>query len=138
MFFLIGIFLFALGNLTFNVFILSFMTQYSRYTQLGDFSAIFLLIFTAYAIIKHQLFNIKVIATETTVIALSIGLLVEVFLSNNFTEGLLKGIVWILATYGGYALIKKPAECCIFSLFGFFQHHLQFCLEFLSIELRLQ
>ena len=79
----------------------------NQYSYLGDYSAIFFLGFTVYAIIKHQLFNIKVIATETTVVALSFGLLFEAFLSNNLTEGLLKGVVWILATYGGYVLVKS-------------------------------
>lgn len=101
--------LFSCGAILVGVFnvIFNTLSNNDNYNWIGDYSIIFLLGFTAYAIIKHHLFNIKVIATETTVVALSIGLLIEVFLSNNLTEGLLKGVVWILATYGGYILIKS-------------------------------
>jgi signal transduction histidine kinase len=105
-FFIIGTSLWALFNVIFNIIVSVFGNNY-RYTQLGDFSAIFFIGFTAYAILKHQLFNIKVIATETIVVLLSIGLLVETFLSNTVGEGLIKAVVWILATYGGYRLIKS-------------------------------
>lgn len=105
-FFIIGFIIFITMNLVFNV-TLPIVRGSIEFWQLGNFSSIFLLGFTAYAIMKHQLFNIKLIATESIVIILSIGLLVEIFLSSNFLEGLLKGIIWILATYGGYALIKS-------------------------------
>lgn len=106
-YFLIGFLIWAFFNVIFNVLLPIINPDGLKYYAYGDYSAIFFLGFTAYAITKHGLFNIKVIATETTVIALSIGLLVEVFLSNNFTEGALKAIIWVLATYGGYVLIKS-------------------------------
>lgn len=105
-YFLTGLIIFALSNLVFNVILPVFFNNYKLYF-LGNYSTIFLIGFTAYAIMKHQLFDIKVITTETIVIALSTGLLIEVLLSNNATEGLLKGIVWVLASYGGYALVKS-------------------------------
>ena len=105
-YFVAGIISVLVFNIIFNV-IYPYIVGNSNYYFLGDFSVIFILGFTAYAIVKHQLFNIKVIATETTVILISIGLIIEVFTSTNVTEGSLKGIVWILATYAGYALIKS-------------------------------
>lgn len=92
--------------LFFNVFLVN-VFKISNYQFLAGFFTLFYISFTAYAIIKHQLFNIKVIATETTVVALSITLFVEVFVSNNITEGALKAIVWMLTTYGGLILIKS-------------------------------
>lgn len=106
-YFLIGTLTYAVLNIVFNIIVsVSYQENY-KYTQLGDFSAIFFLGFTAYAIMKHQLFNIKVIATESIVILLSLGLLVETFLSRSIGEGAIKAIVWVLATYGGYQLIKS-------------------------------
>jgi len=106
-YFLVGIITYAFLNVLFNIIVsVSYPDDY-KFTQFGDFSAIFFLGFAAYAIMKHQLFNIKVIATEAIVILLSLGLLVEVSLSNGLSEGLIKAIVWILATYGGVQLIKS-------------------------------
>lgn len=107
LYFIVGIFIYTFLNIFFNFIIFFLFPLQTRLTQFGDFSAIFLLGFTAYAIIKHQLFNIKIIATETTVVALSVGLIIEVFMSNDLNESLLKLLVWVLATYGGYVLIKS-------------------------------
>ncbi|PIS08067.1 hypothetical protein COT78_00275 [Candidatus Berkelbacteria bacterium CG10_big_fil_rev_8_21_14_0_10_43_13] len=105
--FLIFGFLIFLGmNLVFNI-ILPIMRGSIEYWQLGNCSAIFLLGFTAYAITKHHLFNIKVITTEIIVVTLSIVLLVEVFISSSSLQSAIQAIIWLLATFGGYQLIKS-------------------------------
>jgi len=97
----------AVFNITFNIVWASLRPSDNIY-WLGDYSVIFLLGFTAYAITHHQMFNIKLIATQTAVFAISILLLVETFvLNSNITELLLKFIVWLLATVGGWQLIKS-------------------------------
>ena len=101
-----GISLVALFNIVFNIIIPMIWPNLNIY-WIGDYSLIFFILFTAYAIVKHEMFNIKVIATQVIVMALSIALLVEVFLSNSTMEGVLKAIIWILATYGGWQLIKS-------------------------------
>ncbi len=101
-----GIALVAALNIIFNILVPIFYTTLNIY-WIGDYSLVFLLGFTAYAITKHHMFNIRVIATETTVILISIGLIVEIFLTERKELILLKAIVWLLATYGGYALIKS-------------------------------
>lgn len=106
-YFFIGILFFAVFNIIFNVLIFFLFPNNSKITQYGDFSAIFLLGFSAYAIMKHQLFNIKLIATESVVILLSLILFIQIFISNSFTEGSINAIIWILATYGGYQLVKS-------------------------------
>lgn len=104
---LIGISLVAIFNVIFNIIIPIILPNLNIY-WIGDYSLIWFLGFTAYAIMKFQLFNIKLIATEVSVVALSIGLLIETFISNgNLTEGLLKAIIWVVGTYGGWQLIKS-------------------------------
>jgi signal transduction histidine kinase len=105
--FIIGIFLFALFNIVFNVIGFFLFPNNTKFTQFGDFSAIFFLGFTAYAIMKHQLFNIKVIATQSIVIVLSLVLLVKTFISPDFTQAVISGVIWAIATYGGWQLIKS-------------------------------
>lgn len=105
-YFLSGLVFFAVFNFIFNVVLPIFWGNY-KYYYFGNYSTIVLLVLTAYAIVKRQLFNIKVIATESVVVVLSIGLLIEVFVSNSVVETLVKAIIWLLATYGGYQLIKS-------------------------------
>lgn len=106
MYFIISAVLFAIFNIVFNVLFPLFKNT-DAYYPFGDYSVIFFLVLTAYAILKHQMFNIKVIATEAAVIIISIALLVEAFISNSATEGVLVGAIWIIATYGGILLIRS-------------------------------
>ncbi|MFA7243858.1 MAG: ATP-binding protein [Patescibacteria group bacterium] len=105
-YFLVGVFLFFLGNLIFNALI-NLIVDSNKFDSFGDYSILIFLGFTAYAIIKDKLFDIKLIATQIIVIALSVSLLIEVFISNTLSEGAIKAIIWGLATYGGYLLIKS-------------------------------
>jgi len=105
-YFIFGIIIFLFSNLLFGVFLPAVLKN-SEYTSIGDYSAIFFIGFTAYAIMKHQLFNIKVIATESIVILLSVGLFVQAFISGSAVEYILKFIIWALASYGGWLLIKS-------------------------------
>ncbi len=111
--FFVGIGFVATFNIVFNIIWASIRPTDNIY-WLGDYSVIFLLGFTAYAITKHQMFNIKLIATETIVYVLSILLLAESFtLNTNNTEFAIKLIVWLIVTYAGRQLIfgvKKEIE----------------------------
>jgi len=106
-YFLIGTIIYALLNIVFSIGVSFLYPQNYNYTQLGDFSAITFLGFTAYAIMKHQLFNIKLIATESIVILLSLILFVQIFISNTISEGVINAIIWVLASYGGYQLVRS-------------------------------
>lgn len=105
-YFLVGTLLYAFFNVIFSISFSFFYPENYQYTQFGDFSAIFFLGFTAYAIMKHGMFDIKVIATEATVIVLSITLFVQIFISVTWIEGLVNAIIWVAATYGGWQLIR--------------------------------
>jgi len=101
-----GVFLFAIFNIIFNVIIPAFV-HIDKLYWLGDYAVIFFIGYSAYAIVKYKLFNIKVITTETTVILISISLLIEVFMSSSIVEGAVIFLIWMVATYGGWVLIKS-------------------------------
>lgn len=105
-FILLGIFVFYVLNIIFNV-VLPVGFRLNNLYFIGDYSTIILLGCIAYAILKHGLFNTKMIASESIVIALSIGLFAEIFNFNSLIMVVTQAIIWILATYGGYQLIKS-------------------------------
>lgn len=100
----IGLFLF-IGISVFVNLILRSIVGTDMYYRLGNYSVFFFIGFTAYAIVKTQLFNIRVIATEVLIALISLGLLVDIFVSKTILEGGLKGVLFVLISYGGYKLI---------------------------------
>lgn len=103
---LVGVFIFYFANLVFNV-ILPIFFKINRFYFIGDYSTIIMLSFIAFAIVKHGLFNTKVITTEAIVVVLSIGLFAEIFMTENLLTAFTKAIVWALATFGGIQLAKS-------------------------------
>ncbi len=80
----------------------------TRFYFLGHYSAIFLLGFTAYAIVKHELMGIKTLLTQVLIVVISIILLIDVILlSNNFTMQLLKIGVLLTFLYFSRELVKS-------------------------------
>src|SRR3989339_46232 len=53
---------------------------------LGQVLTFIMVVFTTYAIFKHHLLNIKIIATELFALALCVVILIRTFLSNNFQD----------------------------------------------------
>jgi len=106
-YFLIGGFIFFIFNLVFNI-IFPIVFDSVRYQHLGDFSAIFLLGFTAYAIVKRELFGTKVVITTIFVALISIVLAVDaLFFTTEFILQIFKGGVLCLFLYFGYLLVKS-------------------------------
>jgi len=109
-FFLIGIFIFYLANIIFNI-VLPIKFKVSQYYYIGDYSTIFLLGFTAYSIVKHELFGIKVILTSIFVALIAILLALDIFV---FTPELLiqlfKSLLLVIFLYFGYLLIKSVLQ----------------------------
>ena len=105
----IGLIIFVVPNLIFNV-LFPFLgrTTQVRYYPLGNYSAIFLLGFTAYAIVKRELFGIKVVLTYLFVGLIAILLLLDIFVftSQRWLQGL-KGVIFVIFLYFGYLLIKS-------------------------------
>ncbi|MFH1827454.1 MAG: histidine kinase dimerization/phospho-acceptor domain-containing protein, partial [bacterium] len=73
---------------------------------IGQVFTIFMVGFTAYAILKHHLFNIKVIATEMFAFFISIVLLVDALLSKTTGEFILKLCIFLGASLLGTLLIR--------------------------------
>jgi signal transduction histidine kinase len=91
-YFLIGLFIFLLMNLVFNVF-LPLSRGTIQYWQFGNYSVIFLLGFTAYAIVKRELFDVKVALTSVFIGLIALLLFLDILI---FTEEL-----WLRVAKGG-------------------------------------
>lgn len=101
-YFLIGTLLFILFNIVFNI-ILPLALNTAIYQHYGDYSAIFLLGFTAYAIVKKQLFGIKVVIASIIINFLAILLLVNIILSDVSIK--IKAIETVI--FAGFLLLSQ-------------------------------
>jgi len=105
-YFLIGAFIFAILNVVFNMIFPAWGNTY-KYHYFGDYSAIFFLAFIAYAIVKRELFGIKVILTQLLVGVIAILLLVNVVGSESLIDYLWKGALFLGFLIFGYLLIRS-------------------------------
>lgn len=105
-YFLIGAFIWIFMNFLFNM-ILPIWWKSVRYAEFGNYSAIFLLGFTAYAIVKRELFGIRVVLTEILVGAIAILLFLQVIISKSTFEYIWKSLLLILFLFFGYSLVKS-------------------------------
>lgn len=103
---LFGFFLYAFLALLFN-FVLPLVTNDPNVYRWSIYSIVFFLFFTAVAIIKYQLMEVKVILTETAVVILVISLIAQTLSSGNSKTGIINGVVLIAVIYGGYLIIKS-------------------------------
>ena len=103
---LYGIASLAVLNLLFNMFI-PLLTKNFEFGRFGTYSAIFFVAFTAYAILKTQLFNLRVILTETAVVIIDVILTVQIFTSHTAIEALLRTLFAVFVFYGSYILVQS-------------------------------
>jgi signal transduction histidine kinase len=82
-FFFIGIIIFIIANIIFNILI-PFLFNTSEYQNFGDFSVIFFLGFTAYAIVKHHLFDIRFAIIRSVTYSLVLAALAGIYLIIAF------------------------------------------------------
>jgi signal transduction histidine kinase len=80
---------------------------YFTLNWVGQISTILMATAATYAIIKHQLFNTKVIATELLTFVLWITLLIRFLVSQNLIDYLSNGITLVLVFFVGLFLIKS-------------------------------
>jgi signal transduction histidine kinase len=106
-YFFIGMLLFAGCNIVFNV-ALPLLFDVYEYYEIGNYSVVFLLGFTAYAIVKQELFGIRTVLTTLFVGAIGLLLAIDIL---GFTEQralqLFKGAVLLLFLYFGYLLVQS-------------------------------
>jgi signal transduction histidine kinase len=107
---LVGASIFGLANVVFIVIFPIFLGTV-KYSPLGNYSTIFFFIFTAYAVIKRGLFDVKIIFTTLLVAFITVLLLLDALLltSNDYFEILKIAIIFIFV-YFGYLLIRSITQ----------------------------
>ncbi len=109
-YFLVGILIFYLSNVVFNIIFPIFL-GITRFYYIGDYSAIFLLGFTGYAILKRQLFGIKTIFATFIISLILILISLDIFLiATESSFQILKIGILILLLYFSYLLSKSVKE----------------------------
>lgn len=104
-----GAFLAVIGSSVTNL-IIPFITDNWVLSRYGPYFTVFLIGSTAYAILKHHLFDIKVIAAEVfTVIQVSI-LFINIFNYENTGQLVSNVIVFLLSTVFGILLINSVIQ----------------------------
>ncbi|PIR92813.1 hypothetical protein COT99_04275 [Candidatus Falkowbacteria bacterium CG10_big_fil_rev_8_21_14_0_10_43_10] len=76
-------------------------------SRIGIYGIIFFILFTAYAIIKHQLLNIKVIAVELFAVLLVIITFLEIFTAASTSEIFARVIIFIVTLVFSILLIRS-------------------------------
>ncbi|MFH1187724.1 MAG: HAMP domain-containing sensor histidine kinase [bacterium] len=102
-----GIVIFVSGNLIFGV-LLPFFFGITDYLNIANYSTLFLLAFTAYAIVKKNLFNIKTVLATFLVGLPAIVLAVDTLVfTSTATFRILKIVVLSIFLWLGYSLIQN-------------------------------
>lgn len=78
-----------------------------RFYWLGPVLTIIMFGIIAYAIVKHQVMDVKVIATETLTLFIIIILIIQTFLSQSWSEFILRFIFLILVSFFGLLLVRS-------------------------------
>jgi len=88
-------------------FILAVLFNVSSFVPLGALFILPFIVFTFYAIAKHELLNIKIVTTEILTFVLVITAFVEIILSSSFTEIIFRSGVFIALMVFGVLLIRS-------------------------------
>jgi len=94
---LIGFFLSSAIAFVTNILLPSYIKDsphYSLYSRSGIFSSVFVILFSGYAIVRHRLFNLKVIAAQSLSLGILVFSLVQLLLSER-SELLANAIIFI-------------------------------------------
>ncbi len=108
-YFLLGVFIFVFGNLIIGV-ILPFFFHIYDYYFLTSYTSIILLICTAYAIVRHNLFDIKIVASQLLVFVILIFEIIRTVLSGNRQELLLNSFLTILVFITSVLLLRSMSK----------------------------
>lgn len=83
---------------SFNIFVINWV---------GQISTILMALSATYAIIKHRLFSIRIIATELLIFLLWIVLLVRLLLGQTLSDHIVNSVSFILTIVAGVFLIRS-------------------------------
>jgi signal transduction histidine kinase len=101
-----GVFIFLILNSIFNIILPVFLRD-ARFYFLGDYSTLILLGFVAVAIVRHQLFNIKVVVTEILSFFIWAAVLVQFITSTNLNQRLFSAGLFLYVLIFGIFLIRS-------------------------------
>lgn len=85
----------------------NFFPQLFNIYPFGNYLVILYIYFISYAILKHHLFNVRVIATELFTLIICIVLIIRTLLSENFYELITNSIIAISVAVFGVLLIRS-------------------------------
>ena len=106
-YFLIGLLLFTGFNIIFNVLLPVAFDEYSYYA-LGNYSVAFLLGFTAYAIVKRELFGVRTVLATIFVATVGVLQAIDLFVfTENAAIQAFKGAALVLILCFGYVLVRS-------------------------------
>ncbi len=105
-FILVGFLIMFLLIIFFNFFGVIFFKT-TRSNPYGPAFTLPFIVLTTYAIIRHRLFNLKLIATELLVLLILFVLIIEAFFSTTVQEAVLRAIFLAVVGAGGAALIRS-------------------------------
>lgn len=81
-----------------------------QYNWLGPVFSLVMIVFMAYAISKHHLFNIRVITTEVLVSLVSLVLMIDFLMSKDVSSRIFKGVIFVVFSMLGWRLIKSVLQ----------------------------
>lgn len=87
--------------------ITNFFPQLFNIYPFGSYFVMLYVIIVSYAVFKHQLFNIKIIATELLTFTIWIFVLTRALLAETFKEVVINGCLLIFLFFAGFFLIRS-------------------------------
>ncbi len=95
------------GLIIATIFVPVLLFQDTRFVILAPLYVAVFLAVTAYAIVRHQLFNLKVIATRALTVVLSIVLFSRLVVAQSFNEQVIAAFVFVVAVILGVLLARS-------------------------------
>lgn len=90
--------------------ITNFFPQLFKVYPFGNYLVSLYIIFISYAIFKHHLFNIRIVATELFTLAIAVVLLIRTLLFVNYTELVINGIIFFAVSAFGVLLVRSVTK----------------------------
>jgi signal transduction histidine kinase len=104
--FVIGLSIFLISNIVIQSIIKPIVGT-DEFYRIGNYSSIFMVLLTSFAIVKRGLFDVKVITTEIITILIWIVLIVKLLINNSPTSAIIDGSVLLVMIIFGILLIRS-------------------------------
>jgi signal transduction histidine kinase len=88
----------------------NFFPQIFNIYPVGNYSVVLYVFFISYAMLKHHLFNVKVVATELLTSAIWIFLLIRILVTDNLKDRLIDGGLLVFVVLFGILLIRSVTK----------------------------